>query len=119
MTGFVLRDAVPGVPRSIALVAVPLCLFSVEALIAGQTTILILFLTALAWKLLDCHRDRAAGVALACLTTKPQLAAVLVLALGIWGVRSVVGVSFMGSPRPSPCSVWPAASLCHHGQWRC
>ena len=77
----------PGVPRSIALVAVPLCLFSVEALIAGQTTILILFLTALAWKLLDCHRDRAAGAVLACLTTKPQLAAVLVLALGIWGVR--------------------------------
>ena len=30
MTGFVLRDAVPGVPRSIALVAVPLCLFSVR-----------------------------------------------------------------------------------------
>ncbi|MGA2700045.1 MAG: glycosyltransferase 87 family protein [Isosphaeraceae bacterium] len=84
---FVLRDAVPGVPRSIALVAVPLCLFSVEALLAGQTTILILFLAALAWKLLDGHRDRAAGVALACLTTKPQLAAVLVLALGIWGVR--------------------------------
>src|SRR5271157_4763957 len=87
LTSFVLRDAVPGVPRSIALVAVPVFLFSVEALIAGQTTILILFLTALAWKLLDCHRDRAAGVALACLTTKPQLAAVLVLALGIWGVR--------------------------------
>ena len=63
LTGFVLRDAVPGVPRSIALVAVPLGLFSVEALLAGQTTILILFLTALAWKLLDCHRDRAAGVA--------------------------------------------------------
>ncbi len=87
LTGFVLRDAVPGVPRSIALAAVPLGLFSVEALIAGQTTILILFLTALAWKLLNCHRDRAAGVALACLTTKPQLAAVLVLALGIWAVR--------------------------------
>ena len=87
LTGFVLRDAVPGVPRSIALVAVPLGLFSVEALLAGQTTILILFLTALAWKLLDCHRDRAAGVALACLTTKPQLAAVLLLALGIWAVR--------------------------------
>jgi len=87
LTGFVLRDAVPGVPRSIALVAVPLGLFSVEALLAGQTTILILFLAALAWKLLDGHRDRAAGVALACLTTKPQLAAVLVLALGIWAVR--------------------------------
>ena len=84
---FVLRDAVPGVPRSIAPAAVPLCLFSVEALIAGQTAILILFLAALAWRLLDRHRDRAAGVVLACLTTKPQLAAVLVLALGVWGVR--------------------------------
>ena len=87
LTGCVLKDAVPGVPRSIVLVAIPVFLFSVQALLAGQTTILILFLAALAWKLLDGHRDRAAGVALACLTTKPQLAAVLVLALGIWAVR--------------------------------
>ena len=76
-----------------------------EALIAGQTPILILFLAALAWKLLDCGRDRAAGAALACLTTKPQLAAVLVLVLGIWAVRQRRWGVFQGSPRPSPCSV--------------
>ena len=63
LTGFVLRDAVPGVPRSIALVAVPLFLFSVVALLAGQTTILILFLAARGLE--SCwtaDRDRAAGV---------------------------------------------------------
>ena len=96
LTGFVLRDAVPGVPRSIALVAVPLGLFSVEALLAGQTTILILFLAALAWRLLDGHRDRAAGAVLACLTTKPQLAAVLVLAAGHLG----------GPPASLGCRLW-------------
>src|SRR5262249_15393347 len=42
---------------------------------------------ALAWKLMDRGRDRLAGAALAGLTTKPQLAAFVVLALLIWAVR--------------------------------
>jgi hypothetical protein len=87
LTGFLLRGAVTGLPGRIPLVTVPLFLFSVLALLIGQTPILVLFLAALAWRLLDAGRDRLAGAVLACLTIKPQLAAVLVLAMGIWAAR--------------------------------
>jgi hypothetical protein len=87
LTGFLLRDAVPGLPRSIPLLAVPLFLLALLALLLGQTTIVMAFLCAVVWRLLDHGWDRAAGVVLACLSTKPQLAAVLVLALGLWAVR--------------------------------
>jgi hypothetical protein len=87
LTGFLLRDVVPGLPRSIPVVAVPLFLLSLLALLLGQTTIVIAFLCASVWRLLDHGWDRAAGALLACLTTKPQLAAVLVPALGLWAVR--------------------------------
>src|SRR5207249_4459241 len=46
-----------------------------------------LFLAALAWKLMKRGNDHLAGAALACLTTKPQLAAALVLVLLIWSAR--------------------------------
>jgi hypothetical protein len=87
LTGYLLRDAVPGVPRSVPPVAVPLFGLSVVALFVGQTSILMLFLVALAWKLMERGNDRLAGAALACLTTKPQLAAPLVLVLLIWSAR--------------------------------
>jgi hypothetical protein len=87
LTGLLLRGAVAGLPGRIPLVSVPFFLFSVLALLIGQTPILVLFLAALAWRLLDAGRDRFAGAALACLTIKPQLAAVFVLAMGIWAVR--------------------------------
>ena len=99
--------------------AVPLGLFSVEALLAGQTTILILFLAALAWKLLDGRRDRAAGVALACLTTKPQLAAVLVLAVGIWAVRQRRWGVVHGFAATLALLCLASTVVCRHGQWRC
>jgi hypothetical protein len=67
-------------------VAAPLFLFSVFALFVGQTPILILFLAVLAWRLLDAGWDRTAGIALACLSIKPQLVAILVLAVGIWAI---------------------------------
>jgi hypothetical protein len=86
LVGFLLRDALPGLPRSIPLVAAPLFLFSQLALLVGQTPILILLLAAATWRLLAGGRDRAAGAALAFLTTKPQLALV-VPALGIWSAR--------------------------------
>ena len=54
---------------------------------SGQTSILMLFLAALAWKLMKRGNDRLAGAALACLTTKPQLTVVLVLALLLWCAR--------------------------------
>jgi hypothetical protein len=87
LTGFLLRNAVPGLPRLIPVVAVPVFLLSLLALLLGQTTIVIAFLCAAVWRLLDHGWDRAAGAMLACLTTKPQLAAVLVVALGLWAVR--------------------------------
>jgi hypothetical protein len=87
LAGYLLRDAVAGLARSIPLVAVPLFFLSVLALMVGQTSILILFLTAVGWRLLEHRRDRAAGVALALLTTKPQLTGVLVLALLLWAAR--------------------------------
>jgi hypothetical protein len=87
LAGYLLRDAVPGVPRSVPPVAVPLFALSVVALFVGQTSILILFLAALAWMLLKQGNDRLAGAVLACLTTKPQLAAALVLALLLWSAR--------------------------------
>ncbi len=87
ISGYLLRDAVPGVPRSVPPVAVPLFILSVIALFVGQTSILILFFAALAWRLLERGNDRLAGAALACLTTKPQLTAFLVLALLLWAAR--------------------------------
>jgi Glycosyltransferase family 87 len=87
LAGYLLRDAVPGVPRTVPLVAVPIFALSIVALFVGQTSILILFLAALAWKLMQRGNDRLAGAALAGLTTKPQLAAALVLALLLWCAR--------------------------------
>jgi hypothetical protein len=87
LTGYLLRNAVPGLPRAIPLVAVPLFYFSVIAFFVGQTPILILFAAAVALKLVDAGWDRAGGVALGCLTTKPQLAAIVILSVAIWSVR--------------------------------
>jgi hypothetical protein len=87
LTGYLMRDAVPGLPRSIPQVAVPIFALSVVALFVGQTSIPILFLVALAWKLMNRGNDALAGAALACLTTKPQLTAVAVIMLLIWCTR--------------------------------
>jgi hypothetical protein len=87
LTGLVLKGAVPRLPSSIPLVAVPLFLFSFLALFGGQTSIVLLFLISASWRLLDYGRDRSAGAALACATTKPQVAAIVILALLLWAVR--------------------------------
>jgi hypothetical protein len=87
LSGFLLRNAVPGVPRSIATGIVPLFVFCVIALFLGQTSVVMMFLAVVTLRLLDSGWDRAAGVALACLATKPQLAAVTVAALCIWASR--------------------------------
>src|SRR5208337_1220041 len=87
LTGYVMRDAVPGLPRSIPQVVVPIFALSVVALFVGQTSIPILFLVAVAWKLMNRGNDALAGAALACLTTKPQLTAVVVIMLLLWCAR--------------------------------
>src|SRR5262249_31537133 len=79
LSGYLLCNSFPGLPRSIPLVAVPLFLFGLLALLIGQTPILILFLAATSLKLVEGGRDRAAGAALACLATKPQLAAIVII----------------------------------------
>lgn len=86
-SGVLLREAVPGVPRLIPVVLVPLFFLSVQSLLLGQTTIIILYLIAWAWRLLESGRDRAAGAVLAGLVSKPQLTAVLLLGILIWAVR--------------------------------
>jgi hypothetical protein len=87
LSGYLLRDVVPGLPKSVPPLAVPLFGLSVVALFVGQTTILLLFLVALFWKLMNRGNDRMAGMALACVTTKPQLGAALVVVLLIWSAR--------------------------------
>jgi hypothetical protein len=87
LTAFLLQDAVPGVPRSIALGAVPLFAFCVFTVLLGQTTILIMFFAIVTLRLTDIGWDRTAGVTLAFLTTKPQLAAVVVLGMCLWASR--------------------------------
>src|SRR5262249_2236509 len=52
LAGYLLRDAVPGLPRSVPPVAVPIFGLSVVALFVGQTSLAVLFLVALAWRLL-------------------------------------------------------------------
>ena len=87
LTAYLLRDLVPGVPRSVPLAVVPLFIFTITAVIVGQTSPLIFFLVVVAWRLLEGGLDRAAGMVLAWLTIKPQLTAVLLLAVLLWAIR--------------------------------
>jgi hypothetical protein len=87
LTGYLLRDTVRGAPRWLSVAFVSLFIFTIVSALLGQTALVILFLIALAWKLFDGGRDRAAGVVLACLTIKPQLTAVLILGVLLWAIR--------------------------------
>jgi hypothetical protein len=87
LAGMVLKRASPRLPPSIPVVGVPLFLFSLLALFGGQTSIVVLFLAAVTWRLLNRRWDLGAGAALAFMMTKPQVALVLVLAVLIWATR--------------------------------
>jgi hypothetical protein len=86
-SAYLLRDAVPGVPRSVPMLLVPLFIFSWTAVIIGQTTPLILFLIVAAWRLMQARHDGLAGAALAWLTIKPQLTVLLLPAVLLWSAR--------------------------------
>jgi hypothetical protein len=86
-TGYLLRDAVPGLPRWLPAAVVLVFLFTLICLALGQTVVLILFLTVAAWRLLQARWDRSAGVALVWLTIKPQLAVVVLLGVLLWAAR--------------------------------
>ena len=80
LSGYVLRPAAPSSGVTPVLLAA-LSLFTLACVLLGQTAILVLFLAALSWRLLETGRERSAGVALAWLTIKPQLTAVLLFAV--------------------------------------
>jgi hypothetical protein len=87
VTGYLLKQNVPEVRAWMPLVMVPVFFFSLVCMVLGQTALLVFFLIALAWWLLNQDRDRSAGVVLAWLTIKPQVAAVLLLAILLWAIR--------------------------------
>jgi Glycosyltransferase family 87 len=86
LSGYLLRDAGTGVPRWIPVVLVPVFALTVVGVLLGQTSLLILFLMALSWKLLEQRWDRSAGAVLVWLTHKPQLGGVLLAAILLWAV---------------------------------
>jgi hypothetical protein len=87
LSGYLLSQVVPQARSWIVQVVVPMFLFSLACMVLGQTSILILFLMVLGWWLLERQADRLAGATLAWLTIKPQLTAVLLLALLFWVLR--------------------------------
>jgi hypothetical protein len=87
LTAWLLRGLVPGVPRVIPLAVVPMFIFTMTAVIVGQTSPLIFFLVVVAWRLLEGGRDFSAGAVLAWVTIKPQLAAILLMAVLLWAIR--------------------------------
>lgn len=88
LAGWVLARTAPGVPRSIALVGVPVFAFSVVAVLIGQVAPLLLLAVAVCWRLADQGRHGWAGAVLAWLTVKPQLTALAVGGMLLWAVRA-------------------------------
>ena len=87
VTGYLLKRNVPAAPPLISLVLAPVFFFSFACVLLGQTALLVFFLIALAWQLLERRHDAWAGVVLAWLTIKPQLTVVLLLAILLWAIR--------------------------------
>jgi|SRR5579862_1398038 len=87
LSGYLLRTAAAGVWRVVPILVVPLFALSVLALLVGQVTPLILFMTVAAWRLLQHGWDRAAGCVLACGAIKPQITFLVLLATVLWLAR--------------------------------
>jgi hypothetical protein len=87
ITGYLLHRSLPGVPPRLPMVLAPVFAFSVACVLLGQTAIVVFFLIALAWRLLQQGRDWWAGVVLAWWTVKPQLTALLLLGVLLWLAR--------------------------------
>jgi hypothetical protein len=85
--GYFLRNAALTVPRWIPPILFPLFAFSVFSALMGQTGTLVLLVAAATWRLLEDERDVAAGVVMAWLSIKPQVAGILLVALLVWVVR--------------------------------
>ena len=87
VSGWLLRHSVPHLSRWVPVVLVPIFFFSLHALVIGQIDPLVLFLVVASWRLLEGGWDFPAGLLLGCLTIKPQLTIVLILALLAWSIR--------------------------------
>ena len=86
-SAYLLMDSFAGVARSVVLASAPFFAMSLYCLQLGQTSILILFLIAASWKLLEGGRDLAAGALFAWATVKPHLSAVVLISLFLWSLR--------------------------------
>jgi hypothetical protein len=87
LAGYLLRGAIPGVPRTVALLGVPAFVFSIVTVFLGQSSPLIFFLLVVAWRLLESRNDRAGGAVLAWLTIKPQVTVLVLFAVPLWAAR--------------------------------
>jgi Glycosyltransferase family 87 len=85
--GFLLGCPRSGPPRGMAVVLTLTFFPTVACLLSAQTSVLILLLAVAVWRLSERGWDGAAGIALACLTVKPQLSVVAVFAILVWAVR--------------------------------
>jgi MFS family permease len=104
LSGYHLGRLLEGVPRWIALAAVPCFSFSLLSMLFGQISPLMLFLIVASFRLLAAggkkgtaplssrgqspfSRDYLAGPVLALMLTKPQIGVVIVGAILLWAVR--------------------------------
>jgi hypothetical protein len=82
-----LRSVAGGLSTAMAVAVVALFGFSIKAALMGQIAPLVLVLAALAWWLLERHRDVAAGAVVALLSIKPQLTLLAIVAVLVWSAR--------------------------------
>lgn len=88
VTGFLVRNAVPKISKlSVMLVYCAFGVWLVTVLKLGQVAPLVGLCIAASWRLLEHKHDRSAGWALACLSIKPQLTLLLMVAVCIWAAR--------------------------------
>jgi len=87
LAAYLLNLTIRGIPGWAPYVFVSCSLFTLATIILGQSSILVFFLTALAWMLLERHWDRAGGFVLAWLSVKPQLTVLLIGAVLVWLIR--------------------------------
>ena len=87
LSGFLLARPGGRVPPTVAAVLATGFMPAFVSVYVGQTPTLVLALLVVSWRLLERGSDAAAGVALAWLTLKPQLAVVAVPAALVWAAR--------------------------------
>jgi hypothetical protein len=85
--GFLLGCPRSGPSRGAAVVLTLTFFPTLVCLLSAQTSVLILLLAVAVWRLSERGWDGAAGIALACLSVKPQLSVVAMFAVLVWAIR--------------------------------